>query len=147
MSDLFELQLSLDLPKSLPQDDLNFLRWHLGQVPGEATAGLDSEAYGLLCIREPASRIGGLLLAELSRGPRGWALTARQEIHPDQFDALQTLLEWLATHTTTAGAVGSLRFLEEFVADALVVESGVIRRWSARKPAAAEADLLPGAEM
>lgn len=31
MSDLYELQLSLDLPDTLPASDLALLHWHLGE--------------------------------------------------------------------------------------------------------------------
>ncbi|NJP82654.1 hypothetical protein HCK01_36165, partial [Streptomyces sp. AA8] len=84
MSDIYELQLALDLPGSLPETDLDLLRRHLSDEGGDAGHDEDDEeaggpeTYPLLASRGPAWRIGGALVGELCRGPRGWALTARQ---------------------------------------------------------------------
>ncbi|MEU7581237.1 hypothetical protein AB0B50_26955 [Streptomyces sp. NPDC041068] len=141
MSDLHELQLALDLPHDLPADDLSLIRWHLGEEAG--TRHAEGEECPLLSARGPAARIGGVLIGELQRGERGWSLTVRQEVHPDEFDALRSLVAWLAARTTTVGTVGHLRFLEDHVPDVLVVESGSARRLRTRAEAT-ESDLLPG---
>ncbi|MET8448026.1 hypothetical protein [Streptomyces sp. NPDC005209] len=119
MSDLHELQLSLDLPDSLPNADIALLRWHLGEN-NEDSPGPD--AYPLLSDRGPAARIGGTLVGDIQRGERGWALTARQEVHPDEFDELRQLVEWLAARTSTFGTIGYLRNLEQNIPDVLVAD-------------------------
>ncbi|MEU9112886.1 hypothetical protein AB0D04_14140 [Streptomyces sp. NPDC048483] len=101
MADLHELLLTLDLPDGLPSQDLTLLRRHL-----------DEE---LLSSRGPAARIGGTLIVDLRRSPHGWAPTARQEVHPDEFPELQDPLTWLAGRTTTTGAIGHRRFYENDV--------------------------------
>ncbi|GHE31297.1 hypothetical protein [Streptomyces capitiformicae] len=108
MADIYELQLSLDLPESLPADDLALLRWHLGEGETEGQGGDD--AYPLLADRGAAARIGGVLVGELCRGARGWALTVRQEVHPDEFDDLRSLVGRLGALTSSIGVIGHLRF-------------------------------------
>ncbi|MFI0779513.1 hypothetical protein [Streptomyces sp. NPDC021212] len=123
MSDLFELQLTLDLPGSLPASDLALIRQHLGEVEDEGQGSEASDPlaeHPLLSSRGPAHRIGGTLVGELLPGPVGWGLTVRQEVHPDEFEALRTLLIWLAARTTSVGAIGYLRFLEHDVPDVLI---------------------------
>lgn len=46
---------------------------------------------------DTALKVGGALTAVLLWRAEGWALTARQEIHPDDFDGVGELLTWLAT--------------------------------------------------
>lgn len=129
MSDLYELQLSLDLPGSLPTSDLAQIRHHLGEGGNQTPETSDPLAENpLLSARGPAHRIGGTLVGELLPGPRGWALTVRQEVHPDEFDALRTLLTWLATRTTTVGTIGHVRFLESDAPDALIATPNGIHR-------------------
>jgi hypothetical protein len=72
--------------------------------------------------RGPAERIGGTLVGDLARSAQGWALTARQEVHPDEFEQLHGLVEWLAARTSTFGTIGCLRFLELDVPDVLVAD-------------------------
>ncbi|MGW2324840.1 hypothetical protein ACWC5C_03625 [Streptomyces sp. NPDC001700] len=150
MSDLFELQLSLDLPNSLPTSDLAVIRRHLGEPGDQAPETSDPlpdplEEYPLLSSRGPAHRIGGALVGALLPGPRGWALTVRQEVHPDEFDALRTLLTWLATRTTTIGTIGYIRFLESEVPDALIATPNGIHRLPLRPDSPAR-HLLPDGE-
>ncbi|MEV5470554.1 hypothetical protein AB0N37_33930 [Streptomyces griseoincarnatus] len=124
MADIYELQLTLDLPGSLPPQDLALLRWHLGEEGGRQD---DGYAYPLWGDRGPALRIGGALVGELcSDGPQ-WALTVRQEAHPDEFDDLRRMVLWLGARTTTEGTVGYLRFHESHVPDVLVAEAGAVR--------------------
>ncbi|MDT0570917.1 hypothetical protein RM704_26235 [Streptomyces sp. DSM 3412] len=134
MGDYYELQLSLDLPASLPVEDLTLLRWHLGEE-GDDRHGDDGDGggqgayeYPLLAERGAAWRVGGALVGELCGRERGWALTVRQEVHPDQFDDLRRLVGWLGARTSTAGVVGHVRFYEEWLPDLLIVEAGVVSR-------------------
>ncbi|MZE76915.1 hypothetical protein [Streptomyces xinghaiensis] len=70
-----------------------------------------------------------MLIGELAESPRGWSLTARQELHPDQFQDLHFLLKHLAAHTGTPGPIGQLRFLEHHVPDLIVpAEDGGVTR-------------------
>jgi hypothetical protein len=58
--------------------------------------------------------------------PDGWALTVRQELHPDQFYQLRTMLGWLGRWATHDGPAGYLRFYENTGATPLMVHSGRI---------------------
>ncbi|MDT0453738.1 hypothetical protein [Streptomyces hesseae] len=49
-------------------------------------------------------------------------LTVRQEVHPDEFDELRELVQWLDVRTITFGAIGYLRLLEAEVPDVLVAD-------------------------
>ncbi|MER6127051.1 hypothetical protein ABT173_31570 [Streptomyces sp. NPDC001795] len=142
MSDLYELQLVLDLPDSLPDTDLALLQWHLGERDDDPE---NPDAYPLLASRGPASRIGGALVGVLVQGARGWALTVRQEVHPDEFDRLRELVVWLGRRTSTFGAIGYLRFLENDVPDVLVADtaSGTVRRLTPTSGPAEEIDPIP----
>ncbi|CAL9317490.1 MULTISPECIES: hypothetical protein [unclassified Streptomyces] len=122
MADIYEFQLALDLPSDLPEADLAVLRWHLGQEGGVRG---DYE-YPLWEDRGPARRIGGVLVGELASDDWGWALTVRQEVHPDEFDDLDRLVAWLGARTTTPGSIGHLRFYEDHVPDVLVARSGSV---------------------
>ncbi|MFD7303810.1 hypothetical protein ACFV83_23255 [Streptomyces pharetrae] len=141
MSDLYELQLTLDLPGSLPDPDLALLRWHLGESGEESQ---ESDTYPLLAARGSAERIGGALVGDLVRGVRGWALTVRQEVHPDQFDRLRELVEWIAARTSTCGTIGYLRFLEHDIPDVLIADpaTGTAQRLPLMPGSAAE-DVIP----
>ncbi|MEU9230786.1 hypothetical protein AB0D40_41555 [Streptomyces massasporeus] len=57
MSDLYELQLTLDVHDSLPDPGLVLLGWHLGERGEESQ---DSDAYPLLSARGPPSGSGEL---------------------------------------------------------------------------------------
>ncbi|MFI6944201.1 hypothetical protein ACIBI4_33520 [Streptomyces sp. NPDC050418] len=143
MSDLYELQLSLDLPADLSDDELSSLRRHLGvEGHGPSVDMDDPDNWPLFSERGPASRIGGILTGDLQQSPRGWSLTVRQEIHPDGFSPLDSLLTWLGSRTTTIGTVGSLRFLEEDVPDLFVAEAGSLTRVTLKQQHA-ESTLLP----
>ncbi|MFJ4980355.1 hypothetical protein ACIP6X_34415 [Streptomyces coeruleorubidus] len=119
MSDLYELQLHLNMPDSLPAHDLALLRWHLGEGGEESQ---EPDGYPLLSARGPAARIGGTLVGDLARSARGWALTVRQEVHPDEFERLRELVTWIAARTSTYGTIGYLRFLEQDVPDVLIAD-------------------------
>ncbi|MDG9715880.1 hypothetical protein [Streptomyces sp. DH24] len=123
MADTYELQLTLDLPDTLSQRELDLLRWHLGEPGGRQDGTYE---YPLWDGRGWARRIGGLHVAELRPIDGGWSLTVRQETHPDGFSDLRTLLQWLGARTTTVGPIGYLRFYESHVPDMLIVRSGKV---------------------
>ncbi|MEU3195794.1 hypothetical protein [Streptomyces sp. NPDC006996] len=126
VADIYELQLALHLPGSAPPEDLSLLRWHLGLEGGRQGDGYE---YPLWEARGAALRIGGALVGELhSSDGAGYALTVRQETHPDDFDDLRRIVPWLGARTTTVGTVGYLRFHEEHLPDVLIAESGAVRR-------------------
>lgn len=77
---------------------------------------------------DAAPRIGGALVGELHSSGAEWALTVRQEAHPDEFDDLRRIVVWLGARTTTVGTVGYLRFYEAHHPDVLIAESGAVRR-------------------
>ncbi|MFD5001946.1 hypothetical protein [Streptomyces mutabilis] len=120
MADLYELQLTLNLPDSLPSEEVDLIRWHLGQENGRYDG--DAYDYPLLYTRGPAHRIGGALVGELCSDVKGWSLTVRQEVHPDEFDDLRNMVEWLGARTTTRGTIGYLRFYESHVPDVLIAQ-------------------------
>jgi hypothetical protein len=150
MADLYELVLALDLRADLPSGQVAELRWHVGQGerPGTLVLGTDAylEAFPLgdpgdpdcewesaepapaFAVKGAASRIGGALVAALvpREKPAGWALTVRQELHPDQFYELRTMLGWLGRWAARDGFVGHLRFHESTTVTPLVVHSGHI---------------------
>ena len=71
----------------------------------------------------------------LEARPNGWALTSRQEVHPEEFEELDAFLAWLATKadydylgadgTTKSGGfgqfVGYLRWYEEAAIEKLLL--------------------------
>ncbi len=125
MADIYELQLALHLPGSLAPDDLALLRWHLGLDGGRQG---DGHEHPLWEARGAALRIGGALVGELHSTGAQWALTVRQETHPDEFDDLRGIVQWLGARTTTIGTVGYLRFHEAVLPDVLIAEGGAVRR-------------------
>lgn len=101
MSDVFAVDLALDLSPTLPEAVLAHLRRH---VEGDSADDGSGEAdwpdfVPLLADRGPAARIGGLLTGQLFQGADHWSLTARQEIHAE-------LLPELVVHTVQAMASG-----------------------------------------
>ncbi|MES4901343.1 MULTISPECIES: hypothetical protein [unclassified Streptomyces] len=141
MADVFDLILSVDLPDTLSDSEISELRWHLGLAPQPATPlslvtdyaepliGDDGEPeedeqgnwlthdepYPVLAAKGAATRAGGVLLSALEPGARGgWALTSRQEFHPDELDRVGELLVWL--HERAVGPLAfqcHVRFYEE----------------------------------
>ncbi|MFF3014784.1 hypothetical protein [Streptomyces sp. NPDC057939] len=154
MSDFHELMIAVDLREEISEAELADLRWHLGMGPRPESLSIvtdfpvvveddsgapviEDDPYPLLAEQGPAWRVGGVLFSALaSRAdlPRkGWSLTSRQEIHPDQFEKVGELLCWLAgradtSHLRENGAVrvGFLRFQETDVPAALRVEDGQV---------------------
>ncbi|MGW7710889.1 hypothetical protein [Streptomyces sp. NPDC054771] len=152
MSDVYELAISVDLRDELSEQQLDELCWHLGIGPqperlsivtgfplvmedGSGDLVVEDDPRPLLAGRGTARRVGGVLcsaLADRAHLPRkGWTLTARQEVHPDEFGQAGELLRWPAVrahdaHTPTEGAVslGYLRFYEDLVPEVLQVVNG-----------------------
>jgi hypothetical protein len=154
VADLYELVLAMDLGAGLTGDELAELRWHVGQGPRPERLPIGTgdhlEAYPLddpgdpdcrwetadpepvFAERGAAARVGGALVAELvAREPDGWALTVRQELHPDSFYALRALLEWLGPRADGLDGVerfvGYLRFHEDAGIVPLVLAGGRVR--------------------
>ncbi|MEU6016633.1 hypothetical protein ABZ826_21990 [Streptomyces sp. NPDC047515] len=113
MSDAYELVVTVDLRDEISEQELAELRWHLGidQQPERLSIVTEfpcvvmddsgdpvvvDEPHPLLAASGAASLVGGVLCsapgsrADLPR--KGWSLTSRQEIHPDDFDIVGELL-------------------------------------------------------
>jgi hypothetical protein len=154
MSDVYELVLTVDLRDELSEQELAELRWHLGIGPqperlvmvtefpfvvvddaGEPV--IEHEPYPLLAGAGAASRVGGALCSVLAvrtepQG-KGWALTSRQELHPDEFERVGELLRRLAARAHAAHRIGDdtvrigyLRFHEDLVPTVLQVKDGQV---------------------
>ncbi|GAA2121873.1 hypothetical protein [Actinomadura napierensis] len=147
MADIYDFFLAINL-RGLPDAEVAELRWHLGLGPqpedltipidfsevvvdddGEPAVVLTPEPQ--LAQRGPGWKIGGALFAALEpRENGGWALTARQELHPDYYDHVDPLLEWLgarADHdhvdpdgTTRSGGDGDFVGYERWYEDATI---------------------------
>ncbi|MEU0202746.1 MULTISPECIES: hypothetical protein [unclassified Streptomyces] len=135
MSDLYAVDLALDLSPTAPEAVLAHLRRHL-----EAdTADDDNDEADwpdfvpLLADRGPASRIGGLLTGELIRGASHWSLTARQEIHAELLPDLVALAEMLAFNARIDGVIGQVRFYENDIPELLVSSSGTLVKMPLRE--------------
>ena len=149
MADIYEVVLTLDLEPEISGPELAELRWHLGTGDRPATYPIGSDNHAetfplgdpsdpgcrwetadpepLFAERGAARHVGGVLVSELAGGPDGWSLTVRQEIHPDSFYQLRTLLAWLGGRARRATAfAGYLRFHEEIEVSPLVVADGEI---------------------
>ncbi|MER5337903.1 hypothetical protein [Micromonospora sp. NPDC002717] len=155
MGDLYEIVLSIDLRGDLTDDEFAELRWNVGQEPRPERLPIGTDAYRetyplgdpddpdcewesaepapIFGQRGAARRVGGALIAELveRKQPDGWALTVRQELHPDMFYQLRTLLEWLGSRAVDRGdgverVVGYLRFHETTEITPLVLANGRI---------------------
>ncbi|MEU6056669.1 hypothetical protein [Streptomyces sp. NPDC047097] len=156
MADISELTVALNLRDDLTDAELAELRWHLGLGPRpeppsaisliptvdppsaddaayaiEFEVGFEIEDEPLLGYHGEAWKVGGALTSVLVRRRDGWALTSRQEIHPDQHGYVGPLLAWLADRSTarderTDGSVlvGWTRFYEEDRPEPLVVRDG-----------------------
>ncbi|MFI9615718.1 hypothetical protein ACIHCM_29240 [Streptomyces sp. NPDC052023] len=135
MSDVFAVDLALDLTPTAPRAVLDLLRRHLGL--DDADDGGDAvedvpDFVALLAGRGPAVRIGGVLMAELLQGDGHWSLTARQEIHAELLPELDALVEMLAFHAKTEGFIGQLRFYEDDAPEVLLNRAGKVVRMPLR---------------
>ncbi|MGX4694569.1 hypothetical protein [Streptomyces sp. JNUCC 63] len=114
---MFELILALDLRDELPEEELAELRRHLGMGPKPQTLRIVTEfpvvvedEHGEPVIEDrPEPLLGGdgaafkvegalasVLLRRQDTSRGAWALTSRQEIHPDGFERAGELLSRLA---------------------------------------------------
>ncbi|GHE08670.1 hypothetical protein [Streptomyces alanosinicus] len=154
MADIYELSLALHLREQLADEELAELRWHLGLGPRPKTLRIVSsfpvvveDEHGepvivddpvpLLGEQGEAWKVDGALVSVLVRcgdaRHGAWALTVRQEIHPDAFDPTGELLAWLAgkaddRHRVRADTVqlGWTRFHESDRFEPLVVRDGEV---------------------
>lgn len=154
VSDMYELAVSVDLRDELSEPERAELRWHLGIGPRPESLSIvtefpivvEDEAGEPVVVDEPrpllagsgaAWRVGGVLGAALvgraDLPQKGWSLTSRQEIHPDEFDKVGELLRWLAarvqaTHRQVDDVVsiGHLRFHESLTPEVIGVVNGQI---------------------
>ncbi|MEV2252727.1 hypothetical protein AB0I94_19490 [Streptomyces sp. NPDC050147] len=150
MADMFELSIAMDLRDGVSEEEIAELRWHLGLGPrpveltivrafpvvtenDEGELVMEDDPVPLLGCHETASKVHGALTSVLLRRAEGWALTARQEIHPDDFGRVGELLTWLASkgrghHERFDGSVrvGWIRFYEEEQTSPLVVRDGEV---------------------
>lgn len=100
MADIYELSVALDLRADLSDEETAELRWHLGLGPRPVTLTIvrafpavveddegepviEDDPVPLLGCHDAALKVDGALTSVLSAHEGGWALTARQEIHPD----------------------------------------------------------------
>ncbi|MGW3988139.1 hypothetical protein [Streptomyces sp. NPDC004830] len=133
MSDLYAVDLALDLSPTTPDPVLELLRLHLeGDADGQED---EAEFVPLLADRGPARRIGGLLTGALQRAEHHWSLTARQEIHAELLADLMSLAEMLAHHARSEGVIGQLRWYENDIPDLLVARSGALVTMDLREAA------------
>ncbi|GGS12006.1 MULTISPECIES: hypothetical protein [Streptomyces] len=154
MADLFELTLALDLRDELSVGEVAELHWHLGSGPMPEKLRIvtdfpvvtEDEQGGFIIENRPepllgqqgaAYKVGGVLVSVLLRRQDTktdvWALTSRQEIHPDDFERTGELLGWLAAragerHKGPDGSVvlGWIRFHEECRPHPLIVSDGTV---------------------
>ncbi|GAB3747083.1 hypothetical protein [Microlunatus parietis] len=144
MADLYELILDVDLVPTLTGDELAELRWHVGETPQPDRLVLGTDrflpAFPLGDPTDPdcewqtddpqplfAAEPDASEAALTSRSPDGWHLTARQDLHPDQFPALRAFLDWLGPRASTPGPIGHLRWHEDTDSEPLLVENRTIK--------------------
>lgn len=140
MSDVFAVDLALDLSPSAPSAVLDDLCWHLGVMENGSSAVDDmADLVPLLSARGPAVRIGGVLTGELVRSTDRWCLTARQELHAELLPELDSLAERLAFNAKTQGVIGQVRFYEDEVPELLVNRSGTLVKMTLRPAGSAGA--------
>ncbi|CAL9298289.1 hypothetical protein [Streptomyces sp. SudanB52_2052] len=135
MSDVFAVDLALDLSPTVPEAVLAHLRLHM---EGDSTDDDNDEAdwpdfVPLLADRGPATHIGGLLTGHLHQGPTHWSLTARQEIHAELLPDLVALAEMLAFNARTDGVIGQVRFYEDEIPELLINRSGTLVKMPLRE--------------
>lgn len=151
MADIFELSIALNLRGSLLDEEVTELRWHFGLGDKPETLRIvtafpivveddsgefvtEDHPVPLLGRHGEAWKVDGALVAVLLRTEGGaWALTARQEIHPDEFDRTGELLSWLAARaddrhrsSTHVVRLGWTRFCESNRFEPLVVQDGEV---------------------
>ncbi|MER5549923.1 hypothetical protein ABT072_47935 [Streptomyces sp. NPDC002589] len=152
MTDIYELSINLNLQDRLSDGEVAELRWHLGLGPKPESLGIvpafptvaeddqgepaEDDPAPLLGQHGQAWKVDGALVSVLlppEGSDRTWALTVRQEIHPDEFDRTGELLSWLATKAddrhrapTSTVRLGWIRFYESDKFEPLVVREGEV---------------------
>lgn len=134
MSDIYALDLALNLPGTVDSQLLSDLRWHL-DLPQDGALSIEPGEFPLFDARGPGSHVGGALVGELTRTGDGWSLTLRQEVHAEFLDDAWALIERLARQTTTTGTIGQLRFYEAELPEVLTVRNHHIERVPVQYPA------------
>ncbi|MEV6385126.1 hypothetical protein AB0M31_37635 [Streptomyces sp. NPDC051773] len=130
MADLYTVDVSMNLAATVPDAVLSELRRHLGlEGPGDGHAD-NIDDHPVWAARGPARRIGGVLTGELIRTEQGWALTVRQEVHAETMPQVVSLIEMLASHSTTEGTIGQIRFYEDEIPELLLNRSGELTKAS-----------------
>ncbi|MGW4994907.1 hypothetical protein ACWEQ3_46255 [Streptomyces mirabilis] len=154
MTDVYELSIVLNLRQNLSDEEVAEIRWHLGLGPkpeilhivpafpivveddrGELVT--EDDPVPLLGRRGEAWKVDGALVSVLLRPEDArngsWALTIRQEIHPDEFDRTGELLSWLADKaddrhrpSTSTVRLGWTRFCESDRFEPLMVRDGEV---------------------
>ncbi|WP_331770993.1 hypothetical protein OG948_46020 (plasmid) [Embleya sp. NBC_00888] len=160
MSDLYELTMALAIRGPLSGGEVAELRWHAGLgggvLPASGARGIVTEFpvvvvddFGVPTVEDDprpvlgrtgmALRVGGESTADVTPTAGGWVVSVRQELHPDEFDAVGVLLTWLAAraddaHTSPDGSVvlGRLRFLEDIEPAPLMFRDGRVN-WPDRE--------------
>lgn len=122
MAGIYELMLTVDLRDDVARE-LDELRWHLGLGPqpedlrigkefpqtvvgDQGELVVQNDPVALLACHGAATRLTGALVSILAHGggSRGgeWALTGRQEFHPDAAEGMSELLPRLARNASGA---------------------------------------------
>jgi hypothetical protein len=130
MADIYAVDVSMNLAATVPNAVLSELRRHLGHEEADDGLADDCDDHLVWSARGPARRIGGVLVGELVRTDQGWALTVRQEVHVESMPQVDGLIEVLAFHSTTEGAIGQIRFYEDEIPDLLLNRSGELTKVS-----------------
>ncbi|RAY13154.1 hypothetical protein DPM19_21940 [Actinomadura craniellae] len=156
MGDFYDFFLTLNLRPVLSAAELAELRWHLGLGPQPAELTIltdfpevvldengkaevddngdwrvENAPRPVLARRGAAWRLGGALFSLLEPRTEGWALTTRQELHPDEYQHVDRLLDWLGSRANSDFGcyAGYERFYEEdTITRRLVIEDSTIRR-------------------
>jgi hypothetical protein len=147
MSDMHELLVTLTLSPAIPDDELAELRWHLGRAerpaayplvgdaerpayplgdPEDPDCEWDTDPEPLFAHHGAAWKLPGATVAELTDrdGKPGWALTVRQEVHPEDFAAVRALLSRVARHAEGVGFAGFVRGYEDDAVQPLLLAGG-----------------------
>ncbi|MFF3245939.1 hypothetical protein ACFYWY_19880 [Streptomyces sp. NPDC002870] len=123
MSNLYVVDLALNLRASVPSAVVADLRWHLGikiDENGEDRSSETGDRFPLLAARGAAVRIGGVLVDELVQAAAGRVLTVRQEAHAEVMPELESLAERRVWHASTQGVFGQIRFYKDDVPELLI---------------------------
>lgn len=125
MSVRYEVVFACFLRADIPEDTLDVLRWHLGQLADRpAGLGADDHPDRLLC-PNPASGLPGGDIASLQHQVRrsgagrdipAWGLFSRTLWPEDAMTQMTTIIEVLAAHVADSGYGGYYR--EEDAAEA-----------------------------